>query len=343
VKSTDVDVKFHSVKCYLATNDSWTEKLITWNNKPDTASLIDITKIPGSQSWIEFDITSEVETEISVDGSISLVLLKIEHGNPGYTFHSKEAIEEQDHPMLFITPMDVTSYTISASAGQGGSINPEGEISVFTGFNQSFNIEPDSGYTLEDVMVDNTSQGSLREYTFSNVSEDHTIDATFTKIPTYTITAIAGDGGSINPEGEMTVYEGDSLHFIIEPENDYIIADVLVDDNSIGAVSDYTFQNISSGHSIEAVFTPLSGSMDMDSDNNFTLYPNPAKDKIIISSAHDEFDVDVYSIGGTLIKSFRNIVNQKIISTGQFREEGLYIIKISTDEVVEIKKLIIQE
>ena len=343
IKSTDVDAKFHAVKCYLATNDSWSEELINWNNKPDTATLIDITKIPGSQSWIEFDITREVETEISGDGNISLVLLKIEHGNPGYTFHSKEAAEEQDQPMLFITPMDTTSYTISASAGQGGSVNPEGEISVFTGFNQSFNIEPDSGYTVEDVMVDNTSQGSLSKYTFSNVSEAHTINATFTKIPTYTITAIAGDGGSINPEGEMTVYEGDSLNFIIEPENDYIIADVLVDDNSIGAVSDYIFQNISSEHTIEVVFTPRTGLNDINADNDFMLYPNPAKDKIIISSAHDEFDVDVYSIGGTLIKSFRNIVNHKIISTGKFRKEGLYIIKISTDEVVEIKKLIIQE
>ncbi len=71
------------------------------------------------------------------------------------------------------------SYTITASAGVNGSINPTGAISVSAGNNQLFTITPASGFTVQDVVVDGVSQGAVTNYTFTNVTATHTINATF--------------------------------------------------------------------------------------------------------------------------------------------------------------------
>ena len=56
----------------------------------------------------------------------------------------------------------------------------------------------------------------------------------------YTITATAGEGGSITPNGDVSVKEGASQTFAITANNGYEIADVLVDGSSVGAVEPTT-------------------------------------------------------------------------------------------------------
>jgi TolB protein len=72
------------------------------------------------------------------------------------------------------------SYTITASAGSNGSISPSGNVTVNQGSDKSFNITPDTGYQIDDVLVDGSSIGAENSYTFTNVTEDHSISATFT-------------------------------------------------------------------------------------------------------------------------------------------------------------------
>lgn len=72
-----------------------------------------------------------------------------------------------------------TSYTVSASAGSGGSITPNGSVKVNEGANQSFAISAGSGYKIEDVLIDGASVGAVATYTFSNVQANHSITASF--------------------------------------------------------------------------------------------------------------------------------------------------------------------
>ena len=75
------------------------------------------------------------------------------------------------------------------------------------------------------------------------------------KQPTgFTITATAGANGSISPSGEVSVEAGGSKTFTITPNVGYKIADVLVDGESVGAVSSYTFSGVQAKHTIEATF-----------------------------------------------------------------------------------------
>lgn len=76
----------------------------------------------------------------------------------------------------------VSSYTIKASAGNGGSISPSGNVSVKRGNDQTFVINPINGYRIADVIVDGKSVGAVSLYTFENVRANHTIEVVFTKL-----------------------------------------------------------------------------------------------------------------------------------------------------------------
>lgn len=75
----------------------------------------------------------------------------------------------------------------------------------------------------------------------------------------YVITATAGANGTISPSGDVAVNEGASQSFTITPNSGYAIQDVTVDGSTVGAVSTYTFPNVTGPHTITASFTPTCG------------------------------------------------------------------------------------
>lgn len=77
---------------------------------------------------------------------------------------------------------DGNYYLIKASAGENGSIEKSGNVSVRRGNDQKFTITPDDGYKVADVKVDGESVGALTSYVFKNVITSHTIEVTFEKI-----------------------------------------------------------------------------------------------------------------------------------------------------------------
>ena len=72
-------------------------------------------------------------------------------------------------------------YTIKATAGAGGSISPNGNVSVREGSDRTFTITPDKGYAVSNVKIDGKSIGAVRSYTFENVRHAHTIEVSFMK------------------------------------------------------------------------------------------------------------------------------------------------------------------
>jgi Divergent InlB B-repeat domain len=149
-------------------------------------------------------------------------------------------------------------YTITASAGTGGTISPSGNVRVYRGASQTFKIAAKSGYKISSVVVDGSSVGAVASYTFTNVRRDHTVRAKFAVAVTppsvYTIIASAGANGTISPSGNVSVNGGSSQQFVMAGATGYQVADVLVDGVSVGAVTSYTFSNISANHTIAATF-----------------------------------------------------------------------------------------
>jgi hypothetical protein len=90
------------------------------------------------------------------------------------------------------------TYTITASAGSGGSISPSGNVSVdYNG--RTFNITPNPGYYISDVRVDGNSVGIPASYTFTCVEGNHTIQAYFSQQPSVSISATIGGWYDLNP------------------------------------------------------------------------------------------------------------------------------------------------
>ena len=188
----------------------------------------------------------------------------------------------------------INTLTITASAGTNGQITPAGSVTVNYGADQTFNIQPNTGYLVADVLVDGSSVGSRASYTFTNVIAVHTISASFSAIPqnTKVIQASAGAHGTISPAGSVTVTQATSKTFTIAPESHYHVSDVLVDGVSVGAVTSYTFANVIADHTISATFaidtlriTTSAGAngqispsgtvtVNYGSDQSFTIIPN---------------------------------------------------------------------
>ena len=131
-----------------------------------------------------------------------------------------------------------------------------GTVTVLSGGSRTFTITADPGYRIADVIVDGQSVGAPKQYTFSNVTANHKIEAYFDiiEIQEYTISASAGVHGSISPAGTVTVLSGGSRTFTITADPGYRIADVIVDGKSVGARQQYTFSNVTANHTIEAHF-----------------------------------------------------------------------------------------
>ena len=141
--------------------------------------------------------------------------------------------------------VNTVTYTITASAGSGGSISPSGAVIANQGPSQVFSITANTGYHIVDVVAGGISRGAVSSYTFTNVQANAAISATFAvNTVTYTITASAGSGGSISPSGAVIVNQGYSQVFSIVPNSGYVVANLMVDGVSAGFGHSYTFTNV---------------------------------------------------------------------------------------------------
>jgi sialate O-acetylesterase len=165
-----------------------------------------------------------------------------------------------------------TNYTINASAGAGGTITPSGAVLVASNADQSFTITPIAGYLTASVLVDGAAKGPLATWTFTNVTANHTLSATFTNSgsTTYTISASAGAGGGISPTGAVLVNSNANQTFTISPNGGYQISDVLVDGISKGPITTWTFTNVTGSHTISVSFALVTSGIPRTSELLFS-------------------------------------------------------------------------
>jgi sialate O-acetylesterase len=148
-------------------------------------------------------------------------------------------------------------HSVYAVAGANGSVKPVGEVIVPEQNGQSFSISADAGYIIEDVLVDGVSVGAVSSYSFTDVATNHTLTASFIEGSYYSIDAAAGSNGSIDPAGDLSIPEGGGQSFTITADSGYAIQDVLVDGTSVGAVSSYSFTDVTTNHTLTASFVKI--------------------------------------------------------------------------------------
>jgi len=85
----------------------------------------------------------------------------------------------QSDQIVTIEGLKINMVNITASAGANGTISPEGIIKANVGSNQHFDISPNLGFSIDDVLVDGVSVGPVSKYVIKNTTEPHTITARF--------------------------------------------------------------------------------------------------------------------------------------------------------------------
>jgi len=256
------------------------------------------------------------------------------------------SFESWDDPSVTTNPANITmdgnkavtatftqdQYTLTVSASPSGA----GSVSV----------EPSGPYNYGDTVT--LTAGANPGYTFTGWSgdlsgtspatitmdNDKTVTATFTQ-DMYSLTATAGAGGLITPSETVIVNYGSSQTFTITPNTGYQIADVVVDGSSVGAVSSYTFNNVTSNHTIHASFTSVvfTAVIDINPD---TLNLKSQSDKNAIT-AYIELPTG-YDVGQIKVATVKLTVNEEDIaaqlkptSVGDYDKDGIADLMVKFD------------
>ena len=187
------------------------------------------------------DFGSDSDTEATVSRSYTLQV---------------EVTQVERHAVLFQTGEHGTLEGTSNFAVKDGSTMRKSGYPVPS-------VAADSGYSFTGWLGTDGITRTSNEVLDLTVTGDMTFTAQYAKdsgaggstgTTRYTIEASAGHGGGISPDGRVRVSRGSDKTFRITPDAGYEIADVLVDGESVGAVSRYTFETVRKNHTIEAEF-----------------------------------------------------------------------------------------
>ena len=169
-------------------------------------------------------------------------------------------------------------FTITATAGEGGAITPSGRVAVANGGSQTFAVTADSGYSISDVTVDDSTAAAVVQndngtYTVQNVTKDCTVHATFSKNSSsggssssstrYTVSVEDTDNGSVKVS-PTRASRGTTVTITVKPDEGYELDKLTVtgkDGDSIKLTDKgdgkYTFKMPASKVEVEAVFTAI--------------------------------------------------------------------------------------
>jgi hypothetical protein len=149
-------------------------------------------------------------------------------------------------------------HTVTATVTEGGTISYKGEKQWNPGTSPRYNILPQTGYYIMDVLVDGVSVGTLNTYFFTGINASHTIHAIFAVRPTWTISSSISGNGAVSPAGDTVVMDGtSSQRYDFVPANGYHFDSLIIDGIvKKGNYTYYTFYNITADHTLVVNFVP---------------------------------------------------------------------------------------
>ena len=158
-----------------------------------TLKEADLTELTTTITEAEKVLTAEDKDKYSEAALVELKEL-VEAGKQLTATSTQEAVDAKKDEIQAKLADIQTQFTITATAGEGGKIELKDEIKekakdetsyetkAYKGTSKVFTITPDKGYHIESITVDETDvKDIVKEYTFKDITEDHTIAVTFAK------------------------------------------------------------------------------------------------------------------------------------------------------------------
>jgi hypothetical protein len=207
-----------------------------------------------------------------------------------------------------------STYTVTASAGTGGSVSPSGSITVSAGGSQTFTATPNSGKRVYQWKVGSSVvQTNGNTYTLSNVTANTTLSVSFEDIPVTTYSLIAGaanSGGSVSPNSLMTVNAGSSYSFVAIPNTCYEVDYWTRNGSTVQTGgTNYTCSNITANTVIAVYFKAITYTVTPSAGSGGTVSPSTAQtvncggSKTFTATPSSGKEVDVWKKNGSVVQT----------------------------------------
>jgi len=205
-------------------------------------------------SYVYTFSTSEAETGHSLEAVFHDQLQIVIIDDPDYgeiTFPGTSTVNKDGNRVVEVLSGEDISFTITAA-------NP-----CPLGLDHNSHIHHISGVTVDGSPLPDIQGEGLTSYvyTFTNVTESHTLEAAFTR---YIDVAIHGHGRVESPEivngGSGVVEESVEVEahvdhtFSMIPETGYSIQKLMIDGSDYGMAGSYTFTDIDADHSLDIFY-----------------------------------------------------------------------------------------
>jgi hypothetical protein len=152
-----------------------------------------------------------------------------------------------------ITPSTpVPQYTLTVTDSGNGSVTKNPDLSSYDSASSILiTATPSSGYSFTAWSGD--ASGSTNPLSLV-MNGNKNVMAAFRQ-STFIITASAGANGAISPNGAVNVSYGGNQVFTFTPNTGYYVDSLIVDGTKQTSASSYTFNSVSSNHTIRVTFS----------------------------------------------------------------------------------------
>lgn len=207
---------------------------------PDSGYVIDGITIDGAA----VPVCNAIDLRVDADTAVSV------------TFRPAGS---QDIPVTIDVDANIEIRTLGGDV-DFGTIVPSGVVKVKPGSSLKISVLLNPGFEMKDFQVDGRSVGKVTEYTIEDIRSSVSVSVSVVKqVDGYTITASAGSGGKISPSGDVIVEKGKDVTFTFSANSGYSVSEVVVDGKKVTATGSYTFENVTSNHTISVAFKYTGG------------------------------------------------------------------------------------
>jgi len=228
----------------------------------------------------------------------------------------------------------IQTFIITATAGENGSIAPEGDTTVEYGNDQIYTMTPDEGHYVFELIIDGESIEPVQSYSFENVIENHTIHAEFALMRYSVAFSITNEDGETIPDAVVTLDQTENT------PGDYVFEDIEPGDYSYTVTAENYFD--ASGE-VEVIDQDVTVTVVMDVDDTgiaetqtpeITIFPNPVRNKLYIESNIRISQIQLLDMLGqqVMTQTVNDIHHELSVSD---LKDGLYFIQVFTDRCLK--------
>ena len=268
--------------------------------------------------------------------------------NTGYTFQrwTKNGTQVSTNPTYSFTVTESAMYTahfnaqnytvtVAANPSNAGSVSGGGSYTY--GQTCTVTASANNGYAFTNWTENGSQVSTNASYSFT-VTGNRNLLANFAQ-NTHTIHATAGANGIITPSGTITVAHGANQSFSMIPDSDYEVQEVYIDGNPIGAMTSYTFTNVTADHYIHVTFTHVDA-IDENNSSTINVYPNPTSGEITLEGEGINHVRIVNASGQTIYNA--KVEDEQIRIDLSNVAKGIYMMHIEANGGHAVRKIVIE-